>query len=324
MGEEVVAALANCMQGLFVETATGPALDRVVFDRYGLRRQGANPASVDITLSRPVPGAATPGTYAQGSRVQTAAGFQFATDDDAVFGDFDTSASVSATALVAGPTGNVSAGTVTQFADSPFDPNLEVVNALGAAGGTFAETDDEFRGRARDFFPTVRRGTLGAIEFGARSVPGVAVASAYELTNPCDGNPVPACAVSLIVADADGGFSSKMLLDVRDNLIDFRAAGIPVIVSGGVVAEQTVTWDIGFDAGVNTVRVAEEVRAVTVAVSQFLAPGQTLLRSALIAGARAVPGAVVNDGSLVTPVGDVVPTLDTELIRIRSEGVTFV
>lgn len=321
MGEEVVSAIAACMQGLWVETATRDKLARVAFDRYGLVIQSANPATVDLLLSRPPPGSPTPGTYAASSRIQTADGTQFFTNVDAVFGSTATSVTVAATAVVAGPGGNVKANTLTSFADPPFDSNLTVTNPASAAGGQDAETDDDFKARIRGFFPTLRRGTLGAIEFGARQVPGVAVARAIEVVNPYG---VPSGAVQLIVGDRDGGFSSLMLQAVRDILIQYRAAGIPVFVTGGIVTNVPVTWDLDFAAGVDTSARAEEVRAVTVAVSQFLAGGETLLRSSLIAGARAVPGVIVRDTSLVTPAGDVVPTDVSQLLRVDPSTVTFI
>lgn len=322
MGEELVAAIAACMKGLFVETATGDKLARVAFDRYGLTSQSANPASVDLTLSRPLPGGATPGTVSSGTRVQTASGTQFATNVDAVFGDFTTSVTVAATALTAGPDGNVASATLTTFADAVFDATLSVTNPAAAAGGTTAETDDDFKSRIRGFFPTLRRGTLGAIEFGARQVAGVAVATATEITNPDSG--MPAGAVQLTVGDRDGGASSVMLQAVRDILVYYRAAGIPVLVQGGTVTNQDVIWDLDFESGTDQQARIAEVRAVTVAVAQFLAPGETLLRASLIAGARAVPGVIVNAGSLVLPAGDVVPVDNTVLLRIASEDITFV
>lgn len=322
MNETAVARWASNYRASWVETAERECLDRVAFDRYQITRKPANPASVTLRLSRGsvVNGA---GTYPQGSRVRTSAGTVFATNADAVFGALTTIVDVDATALVTGPGSNVPAGTLTAFLDAPWDSNLTVTNALGAAGGTQAESDPEFKARILDFFPSVRRAVVGAIEFGARSVPGVAVARATEVVNL---NPVavPAGMVQLTVADKAGGYSSVMLTAVRDKLLEFRALGIPVFVSGGSAVYEDVVWDLDFEQGVNTQSKLAEVRAVTVAVTQFLRPGSKLLRSSLIAAARAVPGVIVNEGSLVEPAGDVVPAAVTEMIRIRSTDVSFV
>lgn len=336
MVEEQNSNYINCLRGLFVETAEGAALDRVASDRYQLTRLPAAPATVTLTLSRPTSGFGSV-TVQTGTRVQTADGTQFATDTDVVFGALELSKTVTASALVAGPEGNVPASTITQFVDPPADTTITVSNPSsgtpglsdyvpgGAAGGVDTESDTEYRSRVLAFFPTIRRGTLGAIEFGARQVPGVAVAKAIEIVNTLvGGETIPAAAIQVIVADKAGSFSSPMLQSVRDTLLQYRAAGIPVTVTGGVVVNQFVTWDLAYQAGVNQQRAQDEVRAVTSAAAQFLKPGDTLYTATLIAAAKTVPGVIVSANSLVLPVGDTVPTSTTQLLRIPSENVSFV
>lgn len=334
MGEDLATAFVACMASLFVETASGPALDRVAYDRYQLTRQPSAPATVTLQLTRPT-FAFGAFTLSAGTRVQTADGTQFSTDVDVVFGGTTLTGVVTATALVAGPGGNVAKLTLTQFVDQPADATLRSTNADsgtpgtrayipgGAAGGVDVETDPDFRARILGFFPTVRRGTLGAIEYGAFTVPGVAVAKAIEVTNDCSGEPMPAAAVQLIVADRNGGFSATMLQQVRDALLTFRAEGIPVFVTGGEIRYVPVKWVIGYLVGANQAQVREQVRAVTVAVAQFLRPAESLLRSALLAGARTVPGAVIYDHSLPDPLGDTHTTANYQLIRIDPNAVAF-
>jgi hypothetical protein len=117
-----------------------------------------------------------------------------------------------------------------------------------------------------------------------------------------------------------------MIQDVSDKLLSYRAGGMPVVVSGGTVFFQSVTWALAFQTGFNEDLATARVRAVTVAVSQFLAPGPDngiLYRSSLLAAAKAVPGVILGDASLVYPLGDVVPTDPTQMIRILTSGVTF-
>ena len=320
VGEELSAAFVSCSLALFVATAVNEQLDQVAFDRFQLTRLPANPASVPVTLARPTSGAGG-GTVPQGTRFQTAGGTQFALDIDVVFGGTDLSENGTATALVAGPDGNVAVGTITQVVDSAFDPTITVTNPEGASGGSDQETDPDFRNRIYGFFPTIRRGTLGAIQFGALQVPGVAVAPAYEILNPQTS--LPNAIVDLVVADANGGANSVMIQAVQDGQLDYRAAGIPVYVSGGTVAYQAVAWDLEYEVGVNEAQVQSDIVAVSVATSQFLAAGAKLLRSSLIAAAKTVPGAVINDSSLVTPVGDVVPPNNQTLVRTRPQDVSF-
>ena len=322
MGEEIVASLASCMLGLWVETATGAALDRVAFDRYGLTRFPATPARIDLLLFRSAPGAG--GTYSAGSRVQTTEGTQFSLDVDAVFAPSGLSRAVTGTALVAGPGGNAAVNAVTQFTDQSFAPNLlQVTNPTSAAGGADAESDAAFRGRIRDFFPTVRRATLGAIEFGALQVPGVSVARATEITNI---NGFPAAFVQLVIADANGTSTGALNTAVANSLLEFRALGIPVEVLGGVLLTPSplIQWRVAFEAGIDQSVAAAQIRAVTVASASNLGPGEPLYRSALFAAARTVNGAIISDSSLLQPIGDIVPTDPNTIIRLNEQDVTFV
>ena len=325
IGEEVASRGASAMRGVFAETARGAQLDREAYDRYGLTRFCATPASIDLVLARPTPGVATPGVYSAGSVVQTADGVQFGLDVDATFGDFDTVFQVSATATTVGASTNVNINTVTAFSTSPFDPTLTVNNYAPAAGGTDTESDIQFLGRIRGFFPTVSKAILGAIEYGAKQVPGIAVATATEIVNPLGG--FPAGAVQLVIGDRSGNATSTMVTAVSDSLLKWRAAGIPVFVLSGTVEYQTVQWHPAFKLGFDEKLAISRMRAVCVAVSQFLPPGPDngiLYRSALISAAQNVPGVILSDASLLYPLGDVVPFDPTVMIRILPTGVTFV
>ncbi len=320
MGEEISAQLAGCLQDHWSDTASGAGLDRLAADRYNLTRLGATPATVVLTFSRTT-NAGGAGVVPAGTRVQTSAGSQFATDVDSTFGALDLSATVTATALIVGPDANVSPLQITSIVDSLFDGTITVTNPSWAAGGTDVETDPAFRARIRDFFSTLRRGTLGAIEFGARQVAGVAVAKAIEVVNP-DG--MPAALVQLIIGDAAGNASAPMIQAVEDELLSWRAGGIPTSVIGGTVVYQAVTWALAVDTGFDQQRALAEVSAVTVAVAQFLRPAVTLYRATLIAAARTVPGVIISDSSLQLPLADTVPSTNDTIIRIRATDITFV
>ena len=335
LAEEVSVRGATAMRGAFAELARGSQLDRVIYDRSGLLRFGATPARADLVLSRPTPGVSTPGTVGSGSVVTTADGTQFALNTDAVFGGLTTSVAVQATALMAGADTNVPAynvGTgqgIVAFATPPFDATLTVQNPKSAAGGTDTESDISFLGRYRGYFPTLSRGVWAAIEYGAKQVPGVMVATAIEVINPSGG--FPAAAVQLTVGDLAGNATSGMIQDVSNMLLSYRAAGIPVFVQSGTVVYQAVTWHLAFGSGVDETLAESRVRAVTVAVSQFLPPGPgagTLRTASLIAAARSVPGVILSDdallgSSLAYPLGDVVPSGTSQMIRVLPTSVTF-
>ena len=74
LGEEVSSRGATALRGVFAELARGSQLDQVIYDRSGLLRFGAAPATVDLALIRPAPSSATPGTFSAGSLVQTGDG----------------------------------------------------------------------------------------------------------------------------------------------------------------------------------------------------------------------------------------------------------
>lgn len=328
IGENIITQLGIGMRGLFIETAAADALDRVAYDRYGLTRFSATPATCLVTLSRATSGGGA-GTFQAGSRVQTTTGVQFAVDADVVFGGSDLIKTASATALVTGLDGNVSANTIVQFADPPWDASLTVTNS-GAAGGATTETDVAFRGRIRNFFPTVRRGTLGAIQYGALQVPGVAVATAYEaqaVTLSLSGiaQSLPATVVQLVVSDRDGNSSAPMIQAVQDAMLDYRSAGVAVLVYGGVLNTTTVVrWTgLTYVTGYDPTSVQQQIRSVSVAVAQFLAPGATLYRSTLIAAAKTVPGVIVAEGSLTSPPGDIKPATNSIVLRVLPTNVVF-
>lgn len=330
LGQEIVKRGADAMRGAFIDSARGAQLDRVVFDRTGVLRFSATAATWDLVMTRPAPGAA--GTYPSGSRITAPDGTQYGTNADAVFGAGDVSMPVSVTALVVGELGNLPGSTQLAFVDQPFDTTFTIAPALdgfgvpkNAAGGTETETDIQLIGRVRGFFPTLRRGVLGAIQFGALQVNGVAVATATEINNPFSG--YPAAFVQLVIGDRNGAASSTMIQDVIDTLLEFRALGIPVQVLGGQVTNEAVTWKLAFLTGFDEALATARVRAVTVALAQFLPPGPeggTLYRSSLIAAARSVPGVIVADDALVYPAGDVVPANPTTMIRVLGTSVTFV
>jgi uncharacterized phage protein gp47/JayE len=320
MGEEISAQLAQCLLDSFSDTAQADALDRLAGDRYGLTRLGATPSTVDLTFTRATD-AGGAGVIPAGTRVQTATGTQFATDADLAFGATDLTQSVTATALIVGPDSNIAPLQITTIVDAAFDSSLAVSNPSWSAGGTDPETDPAFRGRIRAFFATLRRGTLGAIQFGALGVAGVSVATAIEIDNSASGD--PAGAVQLIIADANGNASGSMITQVIDAELLWRAGGIPVFVTGGTVVFQPITWALDIDSGFSQQTVLSQVAAVTVAVAQFLAAGDTLHRSTLIAAAHTVPGAIITDSSLVNPIVDVVPLTTSTILRVRSTDITF-
>jgi hypothetical protein len=315
--------MAHCLRGAFIDAAEDAQLDRVVADRFNITRKSTQPALIDLVFARPTDGGGI-GTIPAGTTCSTAAGTTFTTDVDAPFGATDlTIPVVAATCSTAGPQGNVPAGAggVTSINDAVFDTTITVSNPNPAAGGANQETNAQLRARARSFFATIRRGVLGAMVTAAQSADAVAVANAFEVVNP-DG--MPAAAVQLVIADANGNFTSGMIQQVKNLLLQYRAAGIPVFVTGGTVVFEQVIWaGLEYADNVNSQNAQSQVAAVTSAITQFMAPGAKLQRSVLFAAAQTIPGVIVPDSALLEPAGDIVPETNSTILRVRPQDVSF-
>jgi len=321
MAEEVTRQLALREKVLLLDGASGIDLDRIVGDRFSptVVRKQAVPSVVPLIISRSL-GPLAAITLPIGTKVRTGSSFEFATTSAVSLAAGSTGpVTVLAEATVAGTAGNVAAGTITQFSEPPADPNLIVVNEELAAGGDDEEKDPALRARARDFFRQARRGTLGAIEFGALTVPGVRQASAIEEVDP---GGLPTGRVSIFVADAQGQANSALVTAVLLALLEYRAAGIIVDVLSAIPEFVSIRFRLRFSASVNTTVAAESVRLAAVAAVNVLRPNAVLPVSLLFAAARSVPGVIVLDDAIVAPVGDLVPALG-QVIRTRPDLVTF-
>lgn len=321
MVEEVMRQLGRGLSDLTLDGATGEALDRWVADRYSpyLARLTASPAYCPLTFTRTslVAGAVT---YLTGSIVQTTGGVRFELREPAVFGVATLGpVTVSGRAVEAGTSGNVAIGTVTSFVTEKPDPTLLLTNLEVGAGGTDTQSDESYRSIARQFWKTVRRGTLSAIEFGALSVPGVVQAFAEEqLSQPMG---VPNGFIFLYIADVNGQSNTLLNTAVDLALMEYRCGGIVVTVYGATPTYQPVSLDLSYEAGIDTVAAWSNVRAAVVAAVNGLRPGETLEVAVIIEAAKSVTGVLVADDAVVAPTGDVVPTTG-QIIRTSNDLVT--
>ena len=322
MAEEVTRQLALRINALFIDGATGEDLDRLVGDRFSptIVRKSATPSLGTVQLTR-VAGLFPLVTLPIGTQLTTASGVQFETTVVAtVPAGSSGPVSVPIRARQAGLAGNVAALAINAFVNPPSDPDLQVSNPAPTAGGDEVETDARLRARARDFFRTARRGTLAAIEFGALTVPGVRQATAVEEV---DSLGIPTGRVSLYVADALGQANAALVLAVQAALLEYRAAGVYVDVSSSIPLFVPIQYLLRFAAGVDTTAAFARVQAATVSAVNALAPNATLPVSLLFSVARSVPGVIVLDDAVVTPVGDLVPSAG-QIIRTRTDLVTAV
>jgi hypothetical protein len=325
MGDEALRHLALRIAALFLDSAEGEDLDRLVADRFSptiVRRQPSQ-AVVELSFSRPIPpSSGAPISYAVGRKFRTEQGTEFQLLEPVSFPLNSTGPQTGAAiATLAGADGNVEAGTITQFVVASEDAAVVVTNPAVAAGGSNRETDDSLKERARDFFRTVQKATLPALEFGALTVDGVESATAVEILGNETPVPLPTGDVLLYIADAQGRGNAQLTAAVLNALREFRAGGNPVTVISSTPRFEPIDYQIAFAAGTDTRAAANQLKALTVAAVNLLAPQETLLRSLLFALARSIPGAIVPAGAIVTPAGDVVPN-SGQVIKTRLDLVT--
>jgi len=318
-GEEVAQFFQAAFNELSLSTARGDALDRWVFDRYQLTRFEPTSAVAVLRLTRTN---TFPVTIPAGSSFADDSGFVFQSIVDVVFGAGVVGPlEVSAVAQETGELGNVAADTIRTVSSTFGDSSVVVTNPEPAAGGRAQETDDQLRERARAFFVNARRGTRSAIEFGGLSVDRVAQATAIELFAP--ETSLPGYRVFLNIADVAGQANAALATEVRDELDEFRALGVPVSVVPAVPQYVTVrVVGLAFEAGANTVEVLSRARGAILAAINATAPGVTLRRAAIVSALEGTDQLIVPDGAVVEPAGDVVPTTGT-IIRARADTITL-
>jgi hypothetical protein len=335
-GEEVVGQLASLAAGLFLDSASGAALDRLVFDRYGLVRKPAAAALGTVQFSTAT---ASPATFTIGTGVTlaTADGVQFVTVESVIFTAGSTGPLACAVrSVLAGSEQNVRANTITSIVTpvSGSPANLTVNNPLATTGADDAESDDSLRGRAQQYFTTVRRGTLGAIETAALGVAGVRTAKAFEML---DALGRPARLVQLVVADSFTeqfatfdtvppryeAQSQYITTTVFNALADVRPAGIYVQVVVASVILQPFQLALTFNAGANVSSVALRARAAVVNYVNALAPGQPIVIADLQTVLAAITGLSVSGSNIISPAGNVV-TKPLQVLRTSLGLVTAV
>lgn len=320
MADEVSGQLTDLDAALFLDSAVGQVLDRLVFDRYGMTRK---PAAAAIGSANFYTATAAPATFSipLNTLLQTASGVQYLTSESAVYPAGSAGPVVVAVrSAKAGADQAAKIGTITSIAGqiSGSPANLTVRNTLATTGADDAEQDDALRARARNFFVTARRGTMKALEAAALNVPGVRQAVAFEYI---DGFGRPTRSVQLVVTDAFTeqfadystvpplyqAQSQAISANVVQALADVRPAGTYVRVYVANVILQPMQLTLAFTAGANVNDSALAARAAVVAYVNGLEPGATLSASAMLSKLQNVAGLAFTGGELLSPVGDVVP-----------------
>lgn len=317
MADHLAGYTAQRVRETFLDGAAGDALTTLADDRYNIQRNEATLATGVVTLTR-VSGTLT-GTLPAGTVFATekdSAGheIQFVLDDPLGWGSGTLTQDASVTAKVAGTDGNVAAATVVRVISTGLFDTFTVTNASRMAGGLQQEDDEALRQRCREFTQTLRRGTLAALEYGAKQVGGVYTASAVE---PGDGT------VSLYVADSSGSSSPTMIQQVQVEIEKWRSGGIVVNVYGGALYTigGGITLSLTTRPGVVSSTIAGDIKKAIVARVNKLKIGESLSATLIKNAVATVDPDGILDVEISNPVGTVNPGANG-LIRVTVGEIT--
>jgi len=289
-GAEVSFEAAERFRNSFLDTATGPALDRLVTDRYNTVRQAATAAIAELEFTRA--GSVGDLTIPAGTSVQTEdQTIRFETDRALEIPDGSAVGTVRATSTALGADQRVEADTLIELSGGTIEEGLEVTNPERSAGGNDRETDGELRARVRGIYANARRGTVSALVQGALEVDQVRTAAAYEKL---DLYGCPAGAATVVIADQAGNSNSALEAEVEESLEEWRAAGVPVEVVGGVRTERTIAVRVVFESGTSSEAALLNVRRAIVAFVNRISPRSEDTVEDAIASAKSIltPGLV--------------------------------
>ncbi len=313
MAETVVRHLGYRFNALLLDGASDEDLDRYALDRYQLPRKGASPAVGVVTIARPTTTFGA-GSIPIGSKVLSTSNAEYITTTLASLGAGDLVTRANVRAVNAGKASQAGVGQLRRFQrpDQLFDSTLTVINEAPTAHGEDIEADEDFRNRIRKFWKTARRGVLSAIEFGALSVPGVVSAQAVEVLST---GALPARVVNLYISDSSGVASDVLGQQVSVIMLDYRAGGIAVLISTSLPFIVGIQLVLTFRANVDTVSLSDQVRAAVTEFINSLPVNGTLLVADLYSVLRRFTsdGLIVNQESIVAPVGDLVPAVGQTL-----------
>lgn len=315
--------LGERMNAVFLDGCDGEDLDRWGYDRYRLLRKGASPALTSGSFNRPTATAGS-GSIVVGSKFRTQTGIEYVTTQPVSFGPSTLAAQSFMRAVQAGKDYQVGANAIRfPSAGQLFDPSIVITNPAAAAGGENRESDDVFRERIRGFWNALARGTVGAIEYGALTVPGVVSAMANEVTQ--DGN--PARIIQLFIADSSGLGSEALAKSVIIELEEWRAGGIYVSVQNSIPLLISISLALQFQAGVDTASLTAAIASSIVEYVNSLGVNQSLYRHDLgaVLSRFKASGLIPNDGTVIVPTGDyIVEPGSGKTLRMRPENLTVV
>lgn len=267
LADESIRYSAARFATLFFDTATGADLDALALDRLGLIRKPATAAVGEIEWTRDASGAYT---ILAGTQMRAVVGSEIVTVQSTAAVSMlstDTTVIVPVQATVTGRATNAAADTVTEVVTPIIaDPDATITNPQPLAGGSDAETDEAFRDRIRRYYASLRRGTIGSLETGARSVPGVSIVTVDESEVESSGW------VYLYIGDPDARSNDVLAAAVAAEIVNWRAAGVLVEVLGSEREEKDLEISVVVEKGTDQTAVGDAIRAAIVAYGDTLGP----------------------------------------------------
>lgn len=311
MADHVTGYAVGRFKATYLDGAEGDDLTTLADDHWNVQRKLAIEATGEVTFNRATAGAGA-GTILAGTVVETDTGVQFVTDSDVSYGASETGdKTVTTTAILAGPGGNVDPTSITKISSDIFDSTITVTNAARMAGGADAESDPDLRARVRARPSTLQRGTLAALEYAAINVPGISLATATDDEN--------TGLVSVYVSDSSGGSSPTMVTKAAAAVKSYKCAGSSVTVIGaGLVTLTGIVVDLSVRTGVDKTQIAQSAKDAIVARLNKLRIGESATMAQLL---QAVLN--VDDGITDATVTVTIPAINPfDLMRTTAANIT--
>lgn len=321
MADECVAQIASVRKDLYVGTAEGDALDRLITDRYpDLIRKQASPSYGYVTFSFS-PAVSGAFTITDGAVLSTADGVQFITLGDTSVSAGTTSKTVPIRSMLAGASQKAGPAKIkniiTSFVGAP-SSGMTVSNAAATFGGEDREEDSDYAIRYTLRYLAARRATIGAIEQAVLEVPGIVKCTVFENLDTL-GRPIGY--VQAVIADSyteqfvtsattPAAYASQLAglqVQIESLLREWRAAGVGVVIKFAQVILQSCRIIPSYAAGADQVAVNSVILSKINQHINNLRPGEPLVFEDLRTILRTTSGLVYTGNEIVTPTGDVLP-----------------
>lgn len=321
LADELAEVIVRHFASQYVNTAVGAELDALAADRFGLTRLPATYPVGTVTwaktpdvedLAYVIPAGRTfSGTTSDGTSITVVS------TGEASVGAADLEVVIPCRGTVLGRSQNCVANTIDTI-DQPLgaDPTASLSFATKFVGGDVAEADTDFRDRIRRYFQTLRRGTVAALEAGARQVPGVRFVTVDESFVASSG------IVYVYVGDPDAKSNDAFRDLVAVELEAWRPVGVLVEVLGADREFLDVVLELTIRPGADQAAIANGVRGAIRAFTNTLNPNQTLHLSRLVQLAHNAHASIVA-ATISTPTADVAPAERQNAIRVLPHAITI-